>query len=146
MQAALRLDDMNNRAANAARAGVQALCTGQVFAVCMEPMFEILISLCEDVAIDIFKLRRRPPGWPTDWPGRSACPDIEIIQKAILAARKTSPRPSVFGKIRGDIRNNKHEWGELMLREILTSPKCLARVQSHALSGRLIELLSVNRV
>ena len=145
-QAADRLEDLCTRPTNAARAALQELNTGQVFAVCMEPMFEILLALCEDIVMDIFQLRKRPAGWPNDWPGVTVRPDIEIIQKAITTARKISPTPSVFRIIRGDMINNKHEWGEFILRQILNNPHCVDKLRNHATSTRLTDLLSVNRV
>lgn len=142
LQARQRFEDLSQRPRPGMRSGPPRLGLGTVFALCMEPMFESLLTRDESAARRALGLAgRRIPGWPTGWgPAAERRPDENILKPAILALGRMRPKPEVLRQVRGDLRTNKDGWGELLLRRLLEDPEARSQVLSHPLARRLSEL------
>ncbi len=138
-----RFQALSRRARGCQRGRPPRLEAGAVLAVCMEPTFESLLLVCEDV------IRRtlgvgdgRKIGWPS-WSGHGPLPE-EVIQSAIQAASKIRPKTQAIKSIHGDMITAKNEWGEYLLREMIRDGRCLNKIKRHPTAVRLIDLLSAS--
>jgi hypothetical protein len=118
---------------------------GEVFAVCLENVFESVFDAHEDaIRVALGVAGRNTPGWP-HWQQGLQRPDNQLLQPAILAARALRPRPAVCRQIRGDMRTNKNAWGARFLRTILNLPASQATFREHRSVKRLETLLHRDR-
>jgi len=117
---------------------------GAVLALCMEPVFESLLIVCEQVIRRILGVKDGGRvKWPT-WKDHLERPE-ELLQLAINAARQVVPKPIAMSRVRGDMRTAKHEWGEYLLRGMIEDPQCLEEFRQHPTATRLVRLLSRGR-
>jgi hypothetical protein len=121
----------------------QSLAAGQIGITIMDPMFEDLLVHDEGstkLALNVARGRAVPKGWPRNgWGGSSMRPDSLVLAPAISAARKSSPKGSIFRSIRGDFRTAKNEWAEYLLRHQLAQDDAV--ILNHPISVRLSALL-----
>jgi hypothetical protein len=119
--------------------------SGEVFAVCMENVFESVFDPHEDKIRDALEVSgQRVPDWPR-WQQGLDRPDEKLLQRAILAVRSLHPRPAICRRIAGDMRTNKHAWGAHFLRTILANARSRATLREHPIIKRLETLLHQNR-
>ena len=118
-----------------------------VLAICMEPMFESLLTQDESAVRRALGLRGQVRGWPRHgWADSGERrPDDRILAPAILAASNQRPKPEPCRQIGGDMRTRKNEWGEFLLRKLLEDEKARATVLAHPIARRLAELVGDTR-
>lgn len=138
--ASLHLAELEARPEPGLRRRVQPWRSGEVFAVCMDPMFEILLTLCEPVIREALGVGgQRLKDWPR-WDIPTSHPDTAVIQRAVIAAGMARPRPPIFRRLRGDMRTAKHVWGAELLSAMSRDPECRARLLAHPIIVRLREI------
>ena len=115
--------------------------TGAVLAVCMEPMFESLLIVCEQTIRRALGVKDRGRvKWPT-WNEHLQRPEY-LLGLAIKASRDVDPKPRAIKLVRGDLKTAKHEWGEYLLRHMIGDERCLQELRRHPTAARLVELLA----
>lgn len=115
---------------------------GSVLGLCMEPMFEALLTRDGRAIRRALGLAEDPPGWPTGWGPGERDPSRRLLGPAIAAIRRLRPKPEVCRRtIREPWDNAKDEWGEYLLRHLLADPKEAANIREHAIARRLAYLL-----
>jgi hypothetical protein len=108
----------------------------------MEPVFEGLFVQDEALVRQALRVRGlHVKGWPAWRVAESRRPDTEILQKAIIAARRAAPRDPLFRAIRGDMRSSKHEWGRHLLDSLASTRKGRETLDGHPMILRMVELL-----
>jgi hypothetical protein len=110
----------------------------------MEPMFESVLVQDEAVARRAFGIRgRNVPDWPSQGWGdlRERRPDENILAPAIRAISRVRPKLQAHRLIGGDLKTKKNEWGEYLLRRMLSDEHARLKVLEHPLSKRLAELV-----
>lgn len=137
-----RLVELESRHVPSARPALTPLKPGVVQAICMDRMFE---SLLTDLGADVLKRALgvdgvRIPRWP-NLVGSDSQPD-RVMYAALEAIRALRPRPSVFARVRGSFMTHKHEWARLILRGVSVHPADGAVLASHPIVGRLSEVAS----
>jgi len=132
--------ELEGRATPAARAGAPKLAPFATLAVCMEPMFEGMLLHEAGVRLALGLRNSRVPGWPSGWTQVGQRSPDDLLARAIATARRLSPRPAVFKKVRVEFNQAKHEWASLILRA--GGPTMRNRVVRHPTSQRLQELLA----
>ena len=138
--AAERYAELRARPSPSARTRVARPKPDSVLTVCMEPMFETVLTACEEGVRRALGVEgRRVPGWPR-WSGDGAV-DRDVIQPSLCAAKAIRPKPDVFRKIRGDFTTAKHEWAEYLLRKLFADKKCRERVIQNPTCRRLTEVV-----
>lgn len=147
-QAERRYREMSSRKKPSLRPGVPALERGMVLPLCMEPMFEALLTQDEAAARRALGLARRVKGWPSKGWGDASVrhPDAEVLGPAIRAATRVRPKLQVTRRVPGDMRTNKDGWGEFLLRKLLDDQQARSRVVTHPICVRLKELALEARV
>lgn len=137
-----RLAELEGRDRPSLRDGVPTREPGAVLALCMEPMFEGLLTVDEAAIRRAVDVGARPQGWPTHGWGdrREHKTDTRVLGPAIRALFGLRPRPKILRKIRGDFRTHKDEWGEYLLRQLLRDPKARPWIAGHPLTLRLCEI------
>ncbi len=140
-RAEARYQELTHRQFPSDRRSLQPFASGEVYAVCMEPMFESLLILCERSVRTI--LGYPPNSRGTDWPRweKSALSADKLLDSAIKAARQAKSKAVALKHINGGMHNAKNEWGEYFLREMLSDEVCRAKIEQHPLFRRLSELL-----
>jgi hypothetical protein len=146
-RAAERFAEMQGRASPGDRSGPPRLIEGMVLPVCMEPMFEALLAQDEAAVRRALAIRKTPKDWPRrGWQDpQERHPDTQVLGPAIRSLFRVRPKPAVLRKIHGDLITHKHEWGELLLREMLKDDRARLVLLNHPLSRRLAELASRDR-
>lgn len=136
----VRADELAGRAQPSHRDAPFTLQPFAVVPICMEPEFEDLLAQDEGQILRALGLARRPPKrWPKRWGASGQNPKM-LLQKAVVAARLTRPKPVMVKRIHGDMRTAKHEWGLHFLRSLLEHGNDL--ISDHRLSARIVEALS----
>jgi len=146
-QAAMRYSDLRRRPSPGTRKTPLRLEQGIVLPICMEPMFESLLTQDEAAVRRALGVKKTPKGWPSrGWADpQTRRPDSEVLSPAIRSLFGIRPKPGVLRKIHGDMITHKNEWGELLLREMLADERAQAAILGHPIAVRLKELLSRNR-
>lgn len=138
-----RYAELQRRSRPGARSRQPRLASYSILTVCMEPMFEAVLMTCEaGVRRALGVSGRRIPDWPR-WSTRGAV-DRNVLQRALLAAKRVRPWPRVFGQIRGDFVNAKHEWAEHLLRKLFADERCRDQVLQSPICRRMAELMGRN--
>ena len=135
-RAQARLDDLASRPKPGDRAGMPRVEAGACMALCMAPMFEHLLVGDERAVKRALGVSNRLDGWP-GWT-TSPNPDKRILAPAIAAL---PGRSLVRRRIRGDFRTHKDEWGEYILRQLLTDDAARPALSKHPLAVRLGEIM-----
>ncbi len=139
-----RFNELSRRNKEQSNPNPPSLETGAVLAVCMEPMFESLLIVCEQTIRRALGVKDRGRvKWPT-WNEHPQRPEY-LLGLAIKAARDVDPKPRAIKLVRGDMKTAKHEWGEYFLRNMIQDPRCLEKVRRHRTAARLVELLARGR-
>jgi hypothetical protein len=142
-----RFAELMHRRTPSARLAPPTLEQGSVIALCMEPMFEGLLTMNETALLRALDLagRQRPSGWPTNGWGESACrhPDRDLLIPAVASLRRLRPKHSTLRRIGGDFRTRKAEWGAWFLSSLLEDDSMRERVLEHPICRRLKECLSL---
>lgn len=144
-EAGKRYDDLRLRLNPGDRTAPYIIGKSRVVAICMDPMFDILLTQDESVIRESLNVRgRRVPQWPTIGWGNPAerNPDNDLLAPAVAAAGALNPRPSIFRRIRGDYRTRKEEWADYFLGRILANRGCREKIISHGICRRMAETLS----
>ena len=131
-----RCADLRARRAPGSRSRVPPLVPGACLALCMEPMFEDLLVSDENAVKRALGVSGSPRGWPPWQP--SPTPDRKLLTPAIAAL---PARSAVRRRVRGDFRTRKDDWGEYILRQLLSDDDARATVVDHPVVTRLGELL-----
>lgn len=136
-----RFQELSTRTTPASRTGLPRLVPGTVLPVCMEPMFEALLTGDESaVRRALCVAGRKVDGWPRrGWGDTDERHPDQLLGKAIVALRRVRPKLEVVKKVRGDMRTNKNGWGEYLTRELLADPD--SAILTRQLPRRLGELL-----
>lgn len=144
-RAKARYDNLSQRAVPSARSRITSLQEGEVLAVCIESMFESILLVCEALLRSLLGgASKRIAGWPA-WNLDSRSPDREVLQPAILAARRAYPKLPIFRQIRGDMITAKNEWGRRFLQTLLDDTPCRQQLMATPPARRLRELLDQTR-
>jgi hypothetical protein len=145
-QAAKRYDDLRQRSTPGERKEPPRLAPGVLLPVCMEPMFEGLLVQDEAAVRRVLGLKQIPKGWPGHGWGEPSVrkPDQAVLAPAIQALFRMRPKPAVLRKIHGDMITHNHEWGELLLRELLADRRAKDLILSHPIAVRLKEIAARN--
>jgi hypothetical protein len=123
------------------------LSQGTIATLCMQPMFEVLLTQNEQCVRESLGVTGRQI---RDWPARGwgdateRQPDRRVLAPSIRALRSLTPRPRVTRQVLGDFVTHKAEWDEILLRNLLQRPDCRALVLQHPIARRLYELLTQN--
>lgn len=142
--ASTRHAELSGRKVPSARVGLPELRRGAILPLCMTPEFERLLVNDERIirkALGV--LGRQVKNWPTwdvDDRGRG---NTLLLQKAILASRRTNSKSDIFRKIRGDMRTAKDDWCSHFLRYVVEEQD--DSLKSLELPARLFELLGRHR-
>lgn len=136
-----RLDELESRSAPSARPKVPQLSRGMVLPLCMEPVFEALLTSDEsDVRRALGVSGTRLARWPGSWGRQTQRPDQDLLGPSIRAARRVEVR--LRRTIRGAFETNKNEWAEYLLRRMLSDPAARSRISSHPITARLRDLMA----
>jgi len=116
---------------------------GTVLCVCMEPMFEGLLAHDGRAIRLAMGLQSDPPGWPGPrrWSSKERDPSRNLLAAAVDAMHEIKPRPAIRRKIPAIFQEAKDEWGEFLLRQLLTDPEQAAIIRSHPIAQRLAHIL-----
>ncbi len=116
--------------------------SGMVLALCMEPMFEVLMTFDEKAVRRALGLKQTPDGWPNkDWGNHKLkTPDRTLLQPAIGSLRRVRPKPACVRQVGGDFVTNKNGWGEYLLRKLLSDDKSQPQVLSTPFVERLARI------
>lgn len=140
-----RFEDLSQRPAPSARQRLPPLERGMVLPVCMEPVFEGMLTQDEQTVRRVLGIEGRSVrGWPRHGWGdpQERRPDLNVLAPAIRALRALQPRPSLFRQIRGDMRTHKAELGEWLTRKLLEDDQGRSLLLEHPVARRLRELLA----
>lgn len=139
LQASIRLQELQNRSAPAARAQKPKLAANQILPLCMDPMFEALLLQDEGAVKRALDLHGRIDGWPSSWRDTTEKhPDRKILASVIVAVRAIRPKPPILRHILGGMNTHKNEWSEYLLRRLLEDSK--DNVVAHPIARRLAEI------
>lgn len=144
--ASRRWEELRNRPHPSARKALPRLAHGDVLALCMDPMFESLLTMDEGLfkaALGVSRASQRLKGWPRSGWGDPSFPkpDVELFGPALRSARSVVPTPAAFKQVRGDMRTNKDGWGEFILRQLASSEGGCTTLQRHPIARRFAEVL-----
>lgn len=122
---------------------------GSVVAVCMNPMFDVLLTRDGKALRRTLDLAQDPPGWPTGWgwptgtklSGEQRDPSGKLMAPAITAVRRIRPKHKVRRQIRETWENAKDEWSEYFLRKLLADPAQAEHIIDHPILRRLKAIL-----
>jgi len=68
-------------------------------------------------------------------------PSRNLLAAAIDAMREIKPKAAIRRKIPAIFQEAKDEWGEVLLRQLLTDPEQAAIIRSHPIAQRLAHIL-----
>lgn len=135
-----RFAELKSRATPSQRSSIPCPAPHTVLGVCMEPEFEGMLMDEAGVKAALGLKGKTVRDWPNTW-GRQQNPrPSETLAKAIEAARRIQPKPTVFRKIRLPLREAKHEWGGLFIKSATSGFR--ENLMNHPISGRLRLLLA----
>lgn len=136
-----RVADLSGRSSPSARPSITKLTPGSILAVCMDTVFESLITSDEKAVREVLGCHgKKVPKWPKSWKTMPARVDTEVLEPTIAAVRALRPKVPEAFIVRGDLITAKHEWGEFFLRSML-APTGSPKARGHAIAVRLRELL-----
>lgn len=139
-RAASRLAELEGRAVPAARAQLPSLSPATVLPLCMDVMFESLLT-DERIVRDALGLRgQRVPGWPSGWSANHSSPDKELLAPATTAVRRLKPRHPAARAVRRDWFAGKNDWAEYILRQARERPEHREALAAHPVVRRLREV------
>lgn len=139
-QAQLRLAQLQGRVLPSARTQPASLGPGMVLPLCMEVMFESLLT-DESVVRSALGLHgQRVPGWPSGWSPNHPGPDKGLLGPATSAVRRLRPQHPAARAVRRDWFSGKNDWAEYILRQVKDDPALRAVVASHPIVRRLREV------
>lgn len=146
-QASQRYEELRRRPNPSIRQNLPPLRPGMVFAVCMEPVFEGLLTQDEAAVKRALGISRTVRDWPrTGWGDPNVQrPDLKVLAPAVNSLFRIHPKPALLRRIRGGMETHKAEWGELLLRNMLADDQIRPRILSHPLCRRLAELVGRSR-
>ncbi|MEY3213321.1 MAG: hypothetical protein RIT28_3802 [Pseudomonadota bacterium] len=139
-----KLQELQARAVPSARGAPPRLERHGIYALCMAPEFEGLLTRSEAnvrAALGAAELRIKDwPSWRADPQGREA---KELLNRAIntLRALPKNKQPKVFAQINGDMKNAHHEWAARILKVATEDSQRQAALSEHPIAARLTELL-----
>jgi hypothetical protein len=139
-----RFQELSQRPVPSARQRLPPLERGMVLPVCMEPVFEGMLTQDEQAVRRALRIEgRNVRGWPRRGWGdpRERRPDLNVLAPAIQALRALQPRHPLFRQVRGDMRTHKAEWGELLTRKLLEDGQARSLLLEHPIARRLSELV-----
>lgn len=141
-----RFDELSLRQSPSDRVAPPPLEQWAIQAVCMEPMFEALLTQNERYIRRVLGLSVKPPGWPTKgWADpNERQPDTRVLGPVVRAASKVRPKLQAVKHIRGDLRTRKNEWGEYLLRGLLSDSQARQDILEHPIVCRLKEVAPIN--
>lgn len=142
-QARTRFEELSARPTPSSRSRPPRLQAGMILPICMEPVFESLLVQDEGGIKRALGITQEPRGWPRQgWRDpRERRPDLNVLAPAIRSAMSIRPPLAVMRAVRGDMRTQKTQWGELLLRNLLDDDRSRDRVLEHPILRRLSELL-----
>lgn len=136
-----RLAELKARAVPSDRRHPAKLAQGAVIGVCMEPVFEGLISSNEKILSQILGCHgKRVPDWPK-WNSATQHPEREHLGPAIQAAKAMQPRIKAAHAVRGDLITAKHAWACRLVDGMASTPAGSAALRNHPIGSRLRDLL-----
>jgi hypothetical protein len=139
-----RFRELGGRKKGQRKPDTPSLEAGAILAVCMEPVFESLLIVCEQTIMRTLGVKHRGRvKWPT-WNKHRDRPE-NLLQLAIKAARQVRPMPEAINRVPGDMITAKNNWDEYLLRKMIEDEQCLAEVRQHPTAARLVRLLSRGR-
>lgn len=120
---------------------VRRVVPGSVLGLCMEPMFEGLLTRNGRAIRTAFGLSEDPKNWPTGW--RPDHPDpSRLLGRAVAALRNIRPKTSICKQIFYEPwENAKDEQGAFILRQLLAEPSEAEHIRKHAIALRLAHIL-----
>lgn len=142
-QAAKRHNEMSLRKNPGDRSRPPTPRPGMVLPVCMEPMFESVLVQDEAAVKRALGIQgRNVTGWPSQGWGDPQVkrPDERILAPAIRAVSNVRPKVQASKVVGGDLKTRKNEWGEYLLKRILSDERARGRLLDHPLLRRLVEL------
>ena len=140
-----RFEELSRRPVPSARQRLPPLERGMVLPVCMEPVFEGILTQDEQAVRRALGIEgRNVQGWPRHgWSDpQERRPDLNVLASAIRALRALRPSHPLFRQIRGDMRTHKAEWGEFLTRRLLDDDQARPALLGHPIARRLSELLT----
>ncbi len=138
-----RLAELENRTKPGERSAPPIVEPGIILCVCMEPMFESLLAQDERAVKRALGIATTPGDWPTSGWGdpRERQPDQRVLGRAILSIKRVRPKPQCIRHIAGDMKTNKDEWDDYILRRIQEQDRGRGLIVNHPIGIRLTELL-----
>jgi hypothetical protein len=139
-----KVHELKARAVPSARGAPPRLERHGIYALCMAPEFEGLLTRSEAnvrAALGAMELRIKDwPSWLTNPQGREA---KELLNRAVnsLRALPKNKQPKVFNQINGDMKNAHHEWAARILQVANDDTQRQAALSQHPIAARLTELL-----
>ena len=115
---------------------------GMLLALCMEPMFEVLLTHDEAALRRAFGCSETPRNWPRHgWADpHPSNPDRSILHPAIDAIQAVRPKLKCANQVRGDFTTNKNGWGEFLLRKLLGDERAKSQVLATPFVTRLSQI------
>lgn len=117
---------------------------GTVLALCMEPMFEALLTRDGSAVRRALGLAQDPPDWPSGWGDENVRdPSKHLMGRAIGALFAVRPRARIRSKIPSIWQNAKDEWAAYILTQFFADPdgKAARSVREHPIARRLAHIL-----
>lgn len=113
-----------------------------VIAICMEPMFEALLTGHEvHVRRALIGNHPRPSGWPArDW-NTAPRPDADLLKPAIDSLGWIRPPPAAMRGIGRRYEQTKNHWNAWILREMLADQEARISLLQHRIPSRIREKL-----
>lgn len=140
--AALRFRELSQRQSPSMRAAAPRLRPGSVLGLCMDKMFESLVTPNESAVRRAFGVAgTRVPGWPR-WDAATATPDRSLLAPAVAATRRLRPVPDSARRVRGGFDTRKTEWADYLIGRMLDSDDDRHLVADHPISVRLREVVA----
>lgn len=123
VEAEARLVELNSRV-NDQKHKVPKLKQGMTLALCMEPMFEVVLTPHEAALKEAFGCKSTPKNWPQRGWGDPHLrePDKKLLAPAVDAVLAVRPKLPCTKHIRGDFEK-KNDWGEYLLRRLLADER-----------------------
>lgn len=115
---------------------------GAVVGLCMEPMFEGLLTRDGRALRSVMELDQEPRAWPAAkrWGADERDPS-GTLEQAIDAMRELRPRAKIRRILRSIYSEAKDEWCDYLLRGLLADPEQAAAIRAHPIATRLTNVL-----
>lgn len=117
---------------------------GTVLGLCMEPMFEGLLTHDGRAVRRAMGLSQDPPGWPPPrkWNPDERDPSSNLLAAAVDAMRELrNPRAAIRRQLHAIYDEAKDEWCDYLLRQLLADPEHAAIIRAHPIARRLAHIL-----